>query len=288
MVSPMTPTMTPTMTPATPSPLPALEDAFARALLDPDRPVPADMRARDGDIDRRFAVYRNNVVTGLIDALRAGFPAVERIVGEEFFVALARVYVRERPPRAPMMFLFGDDFADFIAAFPPAAEIPYLADIARVETARLRAFHAADEAPLEAAALAGQAPGALFELRVATHPSLHVVRSAFPIATIWAMNAGVTEPAPIEDWTGEDVAIARPYADVTVQRLRPGAAILLNLLHGAGDGAGDGASLALGAVIARVAAQCPEFDPVAVLADILGAGLLVNSSHSSRPDPEAP
>jgi hypothetical protein len=280
----MTPALTPTMTQATPTPPSALQDEFARALLDPEREVPADMRARDGDIDRRFAVYRNNVVTGLIDALRAGFPAVERIVGEEFFVAMAHVYVRARPPRAPMMFLFGDDFGDFIATFPPAAEIPYLADIARVETARLSAFHAADEAPLEAAALAGQAPGALFELRVTTHPSLHVVRSAYPIATIWAMNAGITEPAPIEDWTGEDVAVARPYADVTIQRLRPGAAILLDLL---GD-AGGGTSLTLGAAIARVAAQFPEFDPVAVLADILGAGLLTGSPRSSRSDPEAP
>ena len=183
-----------------------------------------------------------------------------------------------------MMFLFGDDFGDFIATFPPAAEIPYLADIARVETARLSAFHGADDAPLEAAALAGQAPGALFELRVTTHPSLHVVRSAYPIATIWAMNAGITEPAPIEDWTGEDVAVARPYADVTIQRLRPGAAILLDLL---GD-AGGGTSLTLGAAIARVAAQFPEFDPVAVLADILGAGLLTGSPRSSRSDPEAP
>lgn len=280
----MTPALTPTMTQATPTPPSALQDEFARALLDPEREVPADMRARDGDIDRRFAVYRNNVVTGLIDALRAGFPAVERIVGEEFFVAMAQVYVRARPPRAPMMFLFGDDFGDFIATFPPAAEIPYLADIARVETARLSAFHAADEAPLEAAALAGQAPGALFELRVTTHPSLHVVRSAYPIATIWAMNAGITEPAPIEDWTGEDVAVARPYADVTIQRLRPGAAALLDLL---GD-AGGGTSLTLGAAIARVAAQFPEFDPVAVLADILGAGLLTGSPRSSRSDPEAP
>lgn len=280
----MTPALTPTVTQATPTPPSALQDEFARALLDPEREVPADMRARDGDIDRRFAVYRNNVVTGLIDALRAGFPAVERIVGEEFFVAMAHVYVRARPPRAPMMFLFGDDFGDFIATFPPAAEIPYLADIARVETARLSAFHAADDAPLEAAALAGQAPGALFELRVTTHPSLHVVRSAYPIATIWAMNAGITEPAPIEDWTGEDVAVARPYADVTIQRLRPGAAILLDLL---GD-AGGGTSLTLGAAIARVAAQFPEFDPVAVLADILGAGLLTGSPRSSRSDPEAP
>lgn len=280
----MTPALTPTMTQATPTPPSALQDEFARALLDPEREVPADMRARDGDIDRRFAVYRNNVVTGLIDALRAGFPAVERIVGEEFFVAMAHVYVRARPPRAPMMFLFGDDFGDFIATFPPAAEIPYLADIARVETARLSAFHGADEAPLEAAALAGQAPGALFELRVTTHPSLHVVRSAYPIATIWAMNAGITEPAPIEDWSGEDVAVARPYADVTIQRLRPGAAILLDLL---GD-AGGGTSLTLGAAIARVAAQFPEFDPVAVLADILGAGLLTGSPRSSRSDPEAP
>ena len=66
------------------------QNAFAHALLHPERAVPATIRgaARRG-ADRRFAVYRNNVITGLIDALAQRFPVVCRLVGEEFFRAMA-------------------------------------------------------------------------------------------------------------------------------------------------------------------------------------------------------
>ena len=89
------------------------------------------------------------MVVGLIKTLQARFPAVEGIVGEEFFVAMARVFVAKMPPRTPILTTYGDEFADFIAAFEPARELAYLADVARLEAARTRAYHAADAAPVD-------------------------------------------------------------------------------------------------------------------------------------------
>ena len=46
------------------------QTAFAAALLDPDLPPPDRLIAWNGsDPARRFAVYRNNVVVSLVDAL---------------------------------------------------------------------------------------------------------------------------------------------------------------------------------------------------------------------------
>ena len=60
-----------------------LQNSFAAALLDSDRPVPKGLTSHTASVPaKRFAVYRNNVVVSLIDALRRRFPAVERIVGE--------------------------------------------------------------------------------------------------------------------------------------------------------------------------------------------------------------
>ncbi len=42
-------------------------------------------------LNRRFAVYRNNVAASLIEAMVQRFPAVCAIVGDEFFRAMARV-----------------------------------------------------------------------------------------------------------------------------------------------------------------------------------------------------
>ncbi len=48
---------------------------------------------------------------------------VEKIVGEEFFAAMARVFVMKRPPRSPLLANYGDDFPAFIAAFEPARTV---------------------------------------------------------------------------------------------------------------------------------------------------------------------
>ena len=69
------------------------QSAFADALLDPARPCPPGLRTWNGsDPARRLAVYRNNVVSSLIDALADTFPVVQRLVGTEFFRAMAGVF----------------------------------------------------------------------------------------------------------------------------------------------------------------------------------------------------
>ena len=115
--------------------------SFAEALLDPERRVPDGVTSHTHPAPaKRFAVYRNNVVVSLIDALATRFPAAQRIVGEEFFRAMAGVFARAHPPRSPLMMTYGEDLPAFIETFAPAAELPYLADVARLEAARTRAF----------------------------------------------------------------------------------------------------------------------------------------------------
>src|SRR3546814_13139018 len=95
-------------------------DEFALALLDPERAVPKGLVGPDGEPSaRRFAVYRNNVFVGLTDALRAGFPCIVRLVGDDFFAAMARVFAAATPPSSPVLLHYGAEFPDFIASFPP-------------------------------------------------------------------------------------------------------------------------------------------------------------------------
>ena len=95
-----------------------LQTKFSRALLDPARPIPSAIRgATRCKADRRFAVYRNNVAAGLIDALAQRFPVVRRLVGDAFFEAMARGYVVTCPPASPIMLLYGESFPDFVENF---------------------------------------------------------------------------------------------------------------------------------------------------------------------------
>src|SRR6266545_6393061 len=119
------------------SQLAEVQKAFAEALLDTSARVPLPVRgAARRKADNRFAVYRNNVLAGLTSALAARFPVVQRLVGNEFFRDMARVYVTVEPPRSPLLMHYGETFAAFIDGFEPAAPIPYLGDIARLEMAR--------------------------------------------------------------------------------------------------------------------------------------------------------
>jgi Putative DNA-binding domain len=211
--------------------------AFAAALGEPSAPPPAMTRGRMGAPDaRRFAVYRNNVTVGLIGALEARYPVSRRIVGDDFFRAIARLYVSAHRPTLPLMIAYGDDFADFIAAriSEVRAELDYLPDVARLENAWVEAYHAED-APVTTidaiAALSGdQLPGA----RLAFHPAVRLLRLVTPAASIWASHQGDAEPAAPADWIGEDALLTRPDCDVKVRILPPhGYEFALRLREGA-------------------------------------------------------
>ena len=242
------------------------EMSFADALLNADRPVPCGITAHNAAIPtRRFAVYRNNVAVGLRKALQSRFPVVEKIIGEEFFAAMALVYVREQPPRSPQLTTYGDELPAFIAAFEPARELPYLADVARLEAARTRSYHAADATPLGADHFAGFDTDAVAGIRIDMHPSTEIVRSPYPIVTIWAMNSGEQELAPIENWHGEDALISRPSLQVEIRALPPGGAAFLLALA---------AGLPLGRAAEAALAEEPNFNLTGNLAGLIGSGLV--------------
>ncbi len=219
-----------------------MQSVFADALLDPERAPPPGLRVADAA--ERFAVYRNNVVSGLSRALAAGFPAVEAIVGTEFFAAMAALFVRRHLPQSPVLLDYGTALPDFLQTFAPAAELPYLADVARLELAYTRAFHAADAMPLPPETLGRIAATSLAALRLRLHPSLQVLCAAYPVATIWAMNTGRAPLTEITDWSGEDILVLRPQLTVDVIVLAPGEATFLLALQ-AGETLEAAASAAL-------------------------------------------
>jgi hypothetical protein len=177
------------------------QTAFAAALLDSALPVPPGLRVWNGsDPAVRFAVYRNNVVVSLIDALAATFPVVQALVGVDFFRAMARLYVQAHPPRSRVMAWFGADLPAFIKAFEPAASVPYLADVARLELCQVQAYHAADVPSVtpEALQAALAAPAQLATLRLGLHPSVHVVNSAYAVFSLWAAHHGGASVADVD------------------------------------------------------------------------------------------
>lgn len=192
---------------------------FAAALLPREAAMPEGLSTRSGRRDAaRFAVYRNNVGVGLTRALERRYPVTLRLVGEAFFRAMAREFVVLVPPVSPVMLAYGSQFPDFVAAFPPAAGIAYLADVARLEDAMASAFHAADEACLAMAALTAIPPDDLGDVRLAAHPACRLLVSPHPAGTIYARHSQ-DAVSPVTHWRPETVLVTRPHMRCEMQVL---------------------------------------------------------------------
>lgn len=251
---------------------------FARALLDPQASWPGELRAWNGsDVSKRFAVHRNNVVVSLVNGLADTFPVVKALVGPEFFRAMAAVFVRTHPPRSPVLLEFGSDFPGFIDAFAPARSVPYLADVGRLEQARVEAFHAADAAPLAGAALtqAMATAGNAVQPGIQLLPSVRLVQSRFPVYSIWAAHQGVGELESIDLGQAQAALVLRPALDVLVLPLDAATAVFVASLL-----AGEGLS---GAVAA--ASSTPAFDLAGTLATLLHHHAIVSINPPAEDSP---
>jgi|WetSurMetagenome_2_1015567.scaffolds.fasta_scaffold06885_3 hypothetical protein len=241
---------------------------FAASLLAPDRPCPPGLTAWNGsDPARRLAVYRNNVLSSLIDALADTFPVTQALVGVEFFRALAARFVRCHPPRSCVLAHYGAELAPFIDAFEPARSVPYLGDVARLEFARVQAYHAADAEIVSGDAVrrALAEIERLDELQARCHPSVSVLASAHAVVSIWAAHQGEGELGTVDSDAPEAALVVRLHEDVLVLRLPPGADTFITALQ---------RGVPLGAAAAQAAQQAPAFDLPAALALLLSHGAL--------------
>lgn len=175
-----------------------MQAAFAEALLAREFDCPPGLRTWNGsDPARRFGVYRNNVIVSLVDALADTYPVVQAMVGVEFFRAMAREFVRVRPPTSPVLALYGAGFAEFIEGFAPAAGLPYLPDLARLELMRVEVYHA-------------------------LQPSVRQLDSRYAVASLWAahqvddIDAALAQVDPA---AAESAQVLRAGLDVLVVRI---------------------------------------------------------------------
>jgi hypothetical protein len=189
--------------------LAAFQDAFARALF--ARPDDVDRTVADLVAQPAFAVYRNTVMKSCIDALQANFPAVARLTGDEWFRAAAAEYVAGERPGEASLLAYGASFAAFLAGFPPAAELPYLADVARLDRAWTEAHVAADAPALRMAELVGFDPGVLAGAVLVPHPAARWAWFAnAPIYAIWRSNRERHNGEGEIPWRGEGALLTRP------------------------------------------------------------------------------
>ncbi|HEV8392261.1 MAG TPA: DNA-binding domain-containing protein [Dongiaceae bacterium] len=184
-----------------------LQAAYRDYLLTGDSaPLAPAIVADAFDGAERLAIYRNNFLIGLGEALKANFPATVQLVGQEFFEQAGRRFILAHPPNRPCLFEYGADFPDYLRDLPQLSALPYVAEMARFEFARIAAYNAPAETYVTADALAGLSPDRLEALPIRCARHARIVDAAAPVLALWTAHQ-TAEP----DLSGIDMT-PRPHA----------------------------------------------------------------------------
>jgi hypothetical protein len=243
-----------------------VQAAFARAVLDPAATGGIAGATIGAGIapERRLGVYRNNVLVSLRGVLEGCFPATRALLGPARFAALAERFIRAEPPARPQLSGYGAGFPDFLERSSEDATLRSLVDVARLEWAREEAYYAPDAEPLAPATIASIPAARYPGLRFEPHPSLHLIRSAGPVFSLWqAALTGSTQHAVYESRQAEQVLVVRPMMTVTTRLVAPADLLLVEALA-------EGLPLADG--VGRAESADPGFDLQSALAQHLAGG----------------
>jgi Putative DNA-binding domain len=222
---------------------------------------------RHGEAGRAgLAVYRNTVAKSRADALAALFPTVERLVGADWFREAALVFARRTPPSSPVMDDYGEGFADWLEAFPPARDLPFLAPVARIDRAWSEAHRAIDAPVLDASDVAPLAPDVIFAARAIIHPAMRMFWFEWTVPTVWLANRPGTEPhrAVIWDKAPEGLLLVRSRGAVHWHAIRRDQWLFLDACR---------RGLPLGRAAASVMVAEPLTDLSRLFAELLGFGV---------------
>ncbi len=243
-----------------------LQRAIYRGIVErDDSPASAYILADGLAPEARINVYRNTFAGCLTTALRLSFPAVHRLVGAEFFESAARIFIEGAPPRSAYLDEYGAEFPDFLASFTPAASLPYLPGVGRLEWAVSRALHAPDIMPLDVSRLSTVDPEDHGRVAFVPHPSVGLVQAGHPVDEIWRSVL-----------TRDDAALAAIDLDagavwLLIQRLEAGVDVK-RLSEAAWRFT---AALCAGQPLQDAMASTPDVDATNTLAEHLAAGRFV-------------
>jgi len=257
-----------------------VQEAFAAAILY-DRPGRLSPHVASVTLaaERRIRIYRNHFTISLTECLAVTFPVLKALVGENYFNQCARRFAADYPPPSPVLFEYGEAFPRFLAEMTRSENFAYLADVGAFEWAINRAYHADDADPMRPQALLSAVEERRDEFIFHLHPSASLVASDYPILDIWRANQAVQSdgsPDTVIDLArgGIRLLVWRHGGDVVWQRLGTAEAAFVAVLLGRSP---------LDRACVTALAEDPQFQPVAMLADLIESKVLAGFSLASDP-----
>lgn len=174
-------------------------------------------------------IYRNHHFASLTLVLKNIYPVTLRLVGENFFQAMALDFIAGQLPISGVMQEFGENFSEFITKYSPASNLVYLPAVASFEWWCHQAYYAADSSSINVSDLQAVSPQEYEKIKFKLHPSHRLCEYAFPVLDIWLMCQQPELAKTIELTTGiYPILIIRPELTVNMATLSPGEYALLS------------------------------------------------------------
>lgn len=236
-----------------------IQENFKDTILDPqlldadDDAFRAIFKTGAGPgIESRMKVYRNNVIRSLTDAAIAPLALCQKLVGKAFLEQAVRSCVVKNLPQEGNLNLYGITFPEFLKSYLPAKDMPYLADLARLEWAFEQAYYAPDDVPLPVEELDKIAEDKLPDLRFTFRSSFKLVESPWPLDEIVDFCRMPEAPENFDIIPGETaIMVLRPELNVELHKLKADEALLLKGLQ---------KNVKLGQVAETILRSHPNFD----------------------------
>ena len=220
----------------------------------------------EAERDARLAIYRNNYYASMIDVVKDAFPTIEKLVGEEFFTALAKLYLKGHPPSNASLIHFGDAFAEFLATNEHTADMPYLPDCARLDHLQHASYHAANDAPIAPETFASFTPTDIVEKKIRFVPSLKLLQSPYAIYSIWELNhVEESHSKQVNAHTPESVLVLRHNLTVQIQQIEDELYTFLKHLED---------TFPIGESIELTMSQYSDFNASAAIAFLVGSEII--------------
>ncbi len=146
----------------------------------------------------RLSVYAEGYEIRFREGLSETYEAVHRVIGEARFAELAKAYAAQYPSRNPNLSFVGEHLPQFIGTLPLAKELPFIADLAKLEWLVSEAFHAFEKPAVGAHELSKISPEKLTQAVFIFQPSVAVVSSDWPVLDIWNLRKKPKEEINLE------------------------------------------------------------------------------------------
>lgn len=247
---------------------PEIQDRFSRAILSGQPEIiTAEILTGGMPAAERYNIYRNNTFITLGQALARNFPVLCRLVGQAFFDRLTHDYIRDHPPKTPLLMTYGEDMAAFLAGYDPVSALPYLPDVAKLEHLWTRCFNGRDAMDFDIGQLQKVAPERFNELIFHFISNMFLMQSEYPLLDIWQLNRdGNSSRKTVNlDQGGCHFAIYRKKCDVEMMAFSEGDYYFLKKLSSGGT---------LGQVAGEMAGDYPDFNLQEALQRLMLSGLI--------------